>query len=129
LIADWPTRLTFDELQADVAEGARMSPRIGAFAASFALTNATACPPATEGPLPLPTAPVAGTVLIMGNVSDAETPLENGEELRDTIPGARLIVLDTMGHTGFYRSQCMTDAGGAALARGELPADGTRCAV
>jgi pimeloyl-ACP methyl ester carboxylesterase len=127
--ADWPTRLTFDELQADAAEAARMSPRIGAFAGTFALTNATACPPAKDGPLPLPTAPVAGRVLIMGNVSDAETPLENGEELRDTIPGARLIVLDTMGHTGFYRSQCLADAGGAALTRGELPADGTRCAA
>jgi pimeloyl-ACP methyl ester carboxylesterase len=127
--ADWPTRLTFDELTADVARGARTSPRIGAFAASFALANATACPPSDNGPLPLPTAPVAGKVLIMGNTSDAETPLENGEELRDTIPGARLIVLDTMGHTGFYRSPCLSDAAGAVLARGELPADGTRCAA
>ena len=104
-----------------------MSPRIGAFAASFALTNTTACPPAKDGPLPLPTAPVAGKVLVMGNVSDAETPLENGEELHSMIPGARLIVLDTMGHTGFYRSQCLATAGGATLTRGELPADGTRC--
>ena len=126
--ADWPTRLTFADLQADTAEGARMSPRIGAFAASFALTNTTACPPAAkDGPLPLPTAPVAGKVLVMGNISDAETPLENGEELRSMIPGSQLIVLDTMGHTGFYRSQCLAAAGGATLTRGELPADGTRC--
>ena len=85
--ADWPTRLTFADLQADAAEAARMSPRIGAFAATFALTNATACPPAKDGPLPLPTAPVAGTVLVMGNISDAETPLENGEELKAMIQG------------------------------------------
>ena len=85
--ADWPTRLTFADLQADAAEAARMSPGIGAFAATFALTNATACPPAKDGPLPLPTAPVAGTVLVMGNISDAETPLENGEELKAMIQG------------------------------------------
>ena len=127
--ADWPTRLTFADLQADAAEAARMSPRIGAFAATFALTNATACPPAKDGPLPLPTAPVAGKVLVMANVSDAETPLENGEELHSMIPGARLIVLDTMGHTGFYRSPCLAAAGGATLTRGELPADGTRCSA
>jgi pimeloyl-ACP methyl ester carboxylesterase len=125
--ADWPTRLTLADVQADADEAARMSPRIGAFAATFALTNATACPPAKDGPLPLPTEPVAGKVLIMGNVSDAETPLENGEELRSMIPGARLMVLETMGHTGFYRSQCLATAGGATLTRGELPADGTRC--
>lgn len=127
--ADWPTRLTLPELQADIAEAARISPRIGAFAASYALTNMTACPPAKDGPLPLPTQPVAGKVLVMGNISDAETPLENGEELRSTIPGARLMVLDTMGHTGFYRSQCLATAGGATLSRGELPPDGTRCAA
>jgi pimeloyl-ACP methyl ester carboxylesterase len=125
--ADWPTRLTLADVQADADEAARMSPRIGAFAATFALTNATACPPAKDGPLPLPTEPVAGKVLIMGNVSDAETPLENGEELRSMIPGARLMVLETMGHTGFYRSQCLATAAGATLTRGELPADGTRC--
>jgi pimeloyl-ACP methyl ester carboxylesterase len=125
--ADWPTRLTFADLQADAAEAARMSPRIGAFAATFTLTNATACPPAKDGPRPLPTAPVAGKVLVMANVSDAETPLENGEELHSRRPGARLIVLDTMGHTGFYRSPCLAAAGGATLTRGELPADGTRC--
>jgi hypothetical protein len=85
--ADWPTRLTFADLQADAAEAARMSPRIGAFAATFALTNATACPPAKDGPLPRPTAPLAGTVLVMGSISDAETPLENGEELKAMIPG------------------------------------------
>jgi hypothetical protein len=45
--ADWPTRSTFADLQADTAEAARMSPRIGAFAASFALTNTTACPGTT----------------------------------------------------------------------------------
>ncbi len=45
------------------------------------------------------------------------------------IPGSQLIVLDTMGHTGFYRSQCLATAGGATLTRGELPADGTRCAA
>ena len=106
-----------------------MSPRIGAFAASFALTNTMACPPAKDGPLPLPTAPVAGKVLVMGNVSDAETPLENGEELHSMIPASQLIVLDTMGHTGFYRSQCLATAGGATLTRGELPADGTRCSA
>lgn len=127
--ADWPTRLTDAELQADAAEAARMSPRIGAFAVAFTLANATACPPAKDGPLPLPTAAVAGKVLVMGNVSDAETPLENGEELRSMIPGARLMVLDTMGHTGFYRSQCLSTAGGATLTRGELPPDGTRCAA
>jgi hypothetical protein len=70
---------------------------------------------------------VAGKVLVMGNVSDAETPLENGEELHSMIPGSQLIVLDTMGHTGFYRSQCLATAGGATLTGGELPADGTRC--
>ncbi|MCF7552293.1 alpha/beta fold hydrolase [Pseudonocardia sp. WMMC193] len=127
--ADWPTRLTFDELTADAAQAALISPRIGAFAATFALIPATACPQAKEGPLPLPTAPVAGTVLIMGNISDAETPLENGEELRSLIPGSRLMVLETMGHTGFYRSPCLAAAGGAALTRGELPPDGTRCAA
>ena len=70
-----------------------------------------------------------GQVLVMGNVSDAETPLENGEELHSMIPASQLIVLDTMGHTGFYRSQCLATAGGATLTRGELPADGTRCAA
>ncbi len=45
------------------------------------------------------------------------------------IPGSQLIVLDTMGHTGFYRSQCLATAGGATLTRGELPADGTRCSA
>ena len=51
--ADWPTRLTLADVQADADEAARMSPRIGAFAATFALTNATACPPVgKDGPLP-----------------------------------------------------------------------------
>jgi hypothetical protein len=44
------------------------------------------------------------------------------------IPGPRLMVLDIMGHTGFYRSPCLATAGGAGLPRGELPA-GSRCAA
>lgn len=127
--ADWPTRMTLPDVQAAADAATKVSPRLGAFTSTFALTNTTACPPAKDGPLPLPTKPVAGKVLIMANVSDAETPLENGEELRRLIPGSRLMVLDTMGHTSFYRSPCMTSAGGATLARGELPADGTRCAA
>lgn len=126
--ADWPMRLTLPEVQAAAVDAAKVSPRLGAFASSFALTNTTACPPVKDGPLPLPTKPVAGKVLILGNISDAETPLENGEELHSMIAGSRVLVLDTMGHTSFYRSQCMAAAGGATLTRGELPAEGARCA-
>lgn len=39
------------------------------------------------------------------------------------------MVLDTIGQTGFYRSPRLATAGGAALTRGELPADETRCAA
>jgi hypothetical protein len=105
-----------------------VSPRIGAFAATFALTNATACPPAKDGPLPLPTAPVAGTVLVMGNISDAETPLENGEELKAMIQGPA----DGPGHHGPHPVLPFGvpgHRGRRGADRGELPADGTRCAA
>lgn len=97
---DWPTRMTLPEVQASVGAAATISPRFGAFAAAFTLANTTACPPAKEGPLPLP------------NEARGRQSADHGQRLRrgDSVGerrGAREagagVAADRAGHDGPHR--------------------------
>jgi hypothetical protein len=125
---DWTDRPDLTQVEADVAVARAYSPRFGPFALTYALPNFAACPQQAVGQ-PVPNAPVAGKVLVLANTYDAETPLKNGQELTSLIPGSRLLVFQGLGHTGFYRSACMSAAAGRLLTTGEQPAPGAVCAT
>lgn len=69
----------------------------------------------------------AHPLLVIGNTHDPATPLSGAKALASTSPGARLLTVDTFGHTSLGKSPCATAAITAYLVDGTLPAEGTVC--
>jgi pimeloyl-ACP methyl ester carboxylesterase len=70
----------------------------------------------------------AHPVLVVGNTHDAAAPYRNAQKVAATMPGARLLTLDAVGHTSWdVGSQCIQRATAAYWISGTLPPAGTIC--
>jgi pimeloyl-ACP methyl ester carboxylesterase len=123
---DWQDRPTLTQVEAVVESVKQEAPRLGAFGATYALMNSTACPVPAK-PVPPPTSKQIPPVLVVGNDHDPETPLSGSQELSESLPGSRLMVWQGLGHTAFTTSPCIARKAGRYLLTLKLPRAGTFC--
>jgi pimeloyl-ACP methyl ester carboxylesterase len=123
---DWQDRPTRTQVAAAVDSVKQSAPRLGAFGVAFAMVNSTACPVPAR-PVPPPTSNRIPPVLVVANDHDAETPLVNGQQLSQSLPGSRLLVWQGLGHTAFTTSPCVARRAGNYLVTRRLPPAGTFC--
>ena len=71
-------------------------------------------------------ATTAGAALVIGTRFDPATPYRNAEILADTLPGARLLTMEGVGHTAFGQGACVAEMS-TYLVSGEVPAEGATC--
>lgn len=88
--------------------------------------NSTACPEPAK-PVPPPTSNDLPPVLVVGNNTDAETPLNSSQLLSEALPGSRLLVWQGFGHTAFTTSPCIAKRAGKYLVTLKLPRVGAFC--
>jgi pimeloyl-ACP methyl ester carboxylesterase len=70
----------------------------------------------------------AGTILLVGNTGDPNTPYHDSVAVSHELARARLLTVDGYGHTeGANPSTCATDAEARYLLTGALPPAGTVC--
>ena len=71
----------------------------------------------------------APPILVVGNVGDPFTPIEEAQALADALDSGHLLTFEGDGHTIVGRgNDCIDAAVTAYLVAGTVPADGTRCA-
>ena len=84
--------------------------------------------PVTRDPVPLPSAPTALPVLVIGGTQDLLTPLANAEEMSAALGNATLLVSNHYGHAALTNlNDCLVSALGTYYGSGALPAPGTVC--
>jgi pimeloyl-ACP methyl ester carboxylesterase len=84
--------------------------------------------PVTRDPVPLPSAPTAMPVLVVGGTQDLLTPLANAEEMTAALGNATLLVSNHYGHAAISNlNECLVNAIGAYFGSGQVPAPGTVC--
>jgi pimeloyl-ACP methyl ester carboxylesterase len=72
--------------------------------------------------------PTANPLLLVGNRrGDPATPYEDAVSTSHELANARLLTLDSFGHTAFLQSQCIVDAIERYLIDVALPPEGTVC--
>ncbi|WP_168581301.1 alpha/beta hydrolase [Gephyromycinifex aptenodytis] len=69
----------------------------------------------------------AHPLLVVGNTHDPATPYANARRVAALSPGARLLTVDTFGHTAADQSPCATKAMQRYLLTGALPPEGLVC--
>ncbi|NUT27317.1 MAG: alpha/beta fold hydrolase [Streptomyces sp.] len=75
--------------------------------------------------------PAAPPVLLVASAHDPVTPIEGARELRELLPGSRLVTLDDDYSHGVFASRgnaCVDEAVAAYLIDGTVPAADVRCA-
>lgn len=123
---DWQDRPTPGQVAALADQVRPFAPRLGAFAVTFFYAGQAGCPLAPT-PVPPPSAPDVPPVLVVGNMADTETPIEWSQALSASLPGSRLLVSQSFGHTAFVTSPCVARRAGRYLVTGRLPPVGTVC--
>jgi pimeloyl-ACP methyl ester carboxylesterase len=104
----------------------QLAPRVG-----FGIANEMA--PCAEWPVPVSpiTQPVDGAggppVVVIGTRNDPATPYGQAVKVADTLVDGHLITFEGDGHTAWFTSKCVRDAGTAYFVDGELPDDGATC--
>lgn len=79
-------------------------------------------------PPPLPTAPTAHPVLVIGNLHDPATPYQGAKNLASTMGNTELLSWDGEGHTSYLQgSSCVDGYVNAYLISGTLPPKNTTC--
>jgi pimeloyl-ACP methyl ester carboxylesterase len=103
-----------------------LAPRVG-----YGIANEMA--PCAEWPVPVNpiTQPVDGAggppVLVIGTRDDPATPYSQAVKVAHTLVDGHLVTFEGDGHTAWFSSRCVRDAGAAYLVEGKLPDDGTTC--
>ncbi|MGY4644188.1 alpha/beta hydrolase [Cellulomonas sp. URHB0016] len=69
----------------------------------------------------------AAPVLVVGNYWDPATNYEGAVAASNLLPGSRLLLSDSWGHTAYGTSACVTDAVDLYLLQVRTPAKGTVC--
>jgi pimeloyl-ACP methyl ester carboxylesterase len=116
----------------DYQEAARAGSRYGGFGEQAAWEEAPCAywPAATErdrytGPWNRPT---AGSILVIGNTGDPNTPYQGSVAMARDLARARLLTVSGFGHTEFFNpSECASDYEFRYLTTGKLPPPGTVC--
>jgi pimeloyl-ACP methyl ester carboxylesterase len=118
---------TIEQVEALYTELQQTSPGL----ASAAIVNAVLCAawPVTRDPVPLPSAPDAPPILVVGGAMDWRTPLQQAEAMTEAIgESARLLVSGHIGHGAFLLgSECTKRAMRNFILDGALPFRGTFC--
>jgi pimeloyl-ACP methyl ester carboxylesterase len=84
--------------------------------------------PVTRDPVPMPTAPDAPPLLLIGGTQDLLTPLPEAQQMAAALGNATLLVSNHYGHSAMhYPSECVFNAVHDFLDHGALPANGTTC--
>ena len=116
---------TLEQLESVYAEAAQASPL---FAGTVSEAARCAGWPATRDPVPLPTAPDARPILVIGGKFDLRTPYEWAQAMTETLGNATLLTSNHFGHVAVVNeSACAKQAVRAYLTSGSLPASGAVC--
>jgi pimeloyl-ACP methyl ester carboxylesterase len=116
---------TIDEVEALGEEFAAQNPLF-----AYQATGAIMCAgwPVTRDPVPMPSAPDAPPLLLIGGTQDLLTPLPEAQQMAAALGNARLVISNHYGHSAMhYPSECVYNAVHGFLDHGELPPNGTTC--
>ncbi|MCO1574856.1 alpha/beta hydrolase [Crossiella sp. SN42] len=83
--------------------------------------------PVPAQPLPIPRAPEAPPMLVLGTEKDAVTPLAGTTKTAEALATAVQVNWQGAGHGAFARSSCVNEASRLYLVEGKAPANGTVC--
>jgi pimeloyl-ACP methyl ester carboxylesterase len=79
-------------------------------------------------PVPLPTAPTAGKVLVVGNLHDPATPYQGAVDLAKSMGDAEVLTWNGEGHTSYLKgSTCIDNYVNSYLISGALPPADKTC--
>jgi pimeloyl-ACP methyl ester carboxylesterase len=118
---------TLDQLRADAAEVATVSPIFGAYIV-WSNVPCTTWPVPAEGVPEAVHAAGAAPILVVGTTRDPATPYESAQALAAQLDSGHLLTYDGDGHTAYrLGSSCVDRAVDAYLLDGTVPADGVRC--
>ena len=114
------------EIRATTAQWVKKYPMFGLWAAASLFSCQQWQPDRT--PVPMPTAPTAHPVLVIGNLHDPATPYQGAVDLARVMGNAELLSWDGEGHTSYLQgSSCVDDYVNAYLVDEKLPPKATTC--
>jgi pimeloyl-ACP methyl ester carboxylesterase len=116
---------TLEQIASVQAEFLQVSPL---FADDARAVSACAGWPTTRDPVPLPTAPQARPLLVIGGTADIHTPYPWAQAMTEALGNATLLTSQHIGHGAvLLGSDCVRSAIRAYLTSGSLPASGAVC--
>ncbi|MCK2240486.1 MULTISPECIES: alpha/beta hydrolase [unclassified Crossiella] len=83
--------------------------------------------PVPAQPLPVPRAPEAPPMLVLGTEKDAITPLPGTTKTAEALASAVQVNWQGAGHGAFAKSACVNEASRLFLVEGKAPTNGTVC--
>ena len=117
---------TDETIRSTAATWAAKYPMFGTWAAQSLFSCQSWQPVRT--PPPLPTAPTAHKVLVIGNLHDPATPYQGAKDLAKTMGNTELLSWDGEGHTSYLQgSSCVDNYVNDYLISGTLPPANTTC--
>lgn len=122
---DTPPGPTEAELKAAARRLAVADPVFGRYSA-WSLIGCFAWRPDRRG-LPIPSAPGAPTILVVGTVDDPATPYPGAVAMTEVLGHATLLTSEGEGHTAYLRSACVNQHVDAYLLSLAVPPERTRC--
>ena len=123
---DAPPGPTDDTVRTTALKWQQAYPMFGLWSAASLFSCQSWQPERT--PLPVPSAPTAPTVLVIGNLHDPATPYQGAKDLTKALGHAVLLSWNGQGHTSYLEgSTCIDSDVTAYLVDGTLPAAGTLC--
>ena len=66
-------------------------------------------------------------MVLVSTTGDPATPLENAQQVADTLVSGHLVVVEMDGHTAYGTNQCATDIIDKYLLTARPPAEDARC--
>ncbi|MFM7068504.1 MAG: alpha/beta hydrolase [Actinomycetes bacterium] len=124
--ADSPERPSAAEATAAAQRMAAATPGFGT-SLGWSLLSCVDWPRPTN-PNPVPRAPDAPKLLVIGTLGDPATPYEWAQQMTEALGNATLLTYEGDGHTAFFKgSDCIDAATAAYLIDLRVPAAGTRC--
>jgi pimeloyl-ACP methyl ester carboxylesterase len=114
------------QIRATTAQWVKKFPMFGLWAAGSLFSCQQWQPDRT--PVPLPKAPTAHQVLVIGNLHDPATPYQGAVDLARVMGNAELLSWDGEGHTSYLQgSNCIDNYVNTYLVDGKLPPEHTTC--
>jgi pimeloyl-ACP methyl ester carboxylesterase len=118
----------YRDFRSRLAAARRVAPRTGGATEGWLATAGCAGWPVRPAN-PWGPVRVSGTppILIVSSTLDASTPLRWAYGMRRQVQGSGLLLVRTVGHTGYLQSACARETEARYLVSGKLPPTGTVC--